>query len=106
MAGVGAMRETERRTAILAERSRRYDVALRYDVTALLNLVVRKLTSEPDRVTLTASYIANDLPTGAPRLRQRSQGYRTTFVAGRCIQRDGEDMGARPGRLVRAHPGV
>ena len=96
-----------------------------------LELVVRKLTSEParvyglgdrgvlalgrradlniidaDRVTLTAPYVANDLPTGAPRLLQRAQGYRATFVAGTCIQRDGEDTGARPGRLVRGHRGA
>ncbi len=96
-----------------------------------LELVVRKLTSEParvyglgdrgvlalgrradlniidaDRVTLTAPYVANDLPTGAPRLLQRAQGYRATFVAGTCIQRDGEDTGARPGQLVRGHRGA
>jgi N-acyl-D-amino-acid deacylase len=95
-----------------------------------LELVVRKLTSEParayglgdrgvlapgrradvniidpDRVTLTAPYIAHDLPTGAPRLLQRAIGYEATLLAGVCIQRDGDDTGARPGRLVRGHQG-
>ena len=58
---------------------------------------------DPDRVALTAPYIAHDLPTGAPRLLQRAEGYRATLVAGTCIQRDGEDTGARPGSLVRGH---
>ena len=93
-----------------------------------LELVVRKLTSEParvyglgdrgvlaagrradvniidpDRVRLTAPYIAHDLPTGAARLLQKANGYIATYVAGACVQREGEDTGARPGRVVRAH---
>jgi N-acyl-D-amino-acid deacylase len=56
---------------------------------------------DPDRVRLTQPYIAHDLPTGAPRLLQRADGYRATVVAGVCTQRDGHDTAARPGRVVR-----
>jgi N-acyl-D-amino-acid deacylase len=46
-------------------------------------------------------HLVNDLPTGAPRLMQKAQGYVATLVDGVVINRDGEDTGARPGRLVR-----
>jgi N-acyl-D-aspartate/D-glutamate deacylase len=44
----------------------------------------------------------HDLPAGGPRLMQKARGYVATLVAGEIIQRDGEDTGARPGRLVRS----
>lgn len=47
-------------------------------------------------------YVANDLPTGAPRLLQRADGYVATMVAGQVTSRNGHDTGARPGRLVRS----
>ncbi|MCU1380927.1 MAG: sle [Acidimicrobiales bacterium] len=88
--------------------------------------VVRKLTLEPaslfglrdrgtvrpgakadlnvvdfDRVAVRPPEILHDLPAGAPRLIQRAVGYDATVVAGEVVERDGEDTGARPGRLVR-----
>lgn len=46
--------------------------------------------------------LVNDLPTGAPRLMQKSTGYVATIVNGVVIQRDGTDTGARPGGLLRS----
>jgi N-acyl-D-aspartate/D-glutamate deacylase len=45
-----------------------------------------------------------DLPTGAPRIVQRADGYLATIVSGAVTLRDGEETGARPGRLVRRLP--
>ncbi len=42
-----------------------------------------------------------DLPAGGRRLVQRADGYQHTFVAGREVMRNGEPMGALPGRLIR-----
>ena len=39
---------------------------------------------------------------GCKRLVQRVDGYAATIVAGTSVFENGEDMGARPGRLVRA----
>ena len=36
---------------------------------------------------------------------QRASGYRATWVAGRCVQREGEITAERPGRLVRMNAG-
>jgi N-acyl-D-amino-acid deacylase len=46
-------------------------------------------------------HMVHDLPTGAPRLMQKARGYHATLVAGEIVTRDGEDTGARPGRLIR-----
>lgn len=54
-----------------------------------------------DRLKLFSPHIANDLPAGAKRLSQKAEGYVATIVSGVPIRRDGEDTGARPGRLVR-----
>lgn len=43
-----------------------------------------------------------DLPAGGPRLMQKGRGYVATLVSGEIIQTNGEDTGARPGRLVRS----
>jgi N-acyl-D-aspartate/D-glutamate deacylase len=45
--------------------------------------------------------MVHDLPAGGKRLVQKASGYRATVVAGMVVSRDGEDTGARPGRLVR-----
>jgi N-acyl-D-aspartate/D-glutamate deacylase len=45
--------------------------------------------------------IVHDLPAGGKRIVQRARGYRHTFVYGTEVARDGEDTGARPGRLLR-----
>ncbi|HJQ05530.1 MAG TPA: amidohydrolase family protein [Nocardioides sp.] len=54
------------------------------------------------RLTFGSPYIAHDLPTGGKRLMQKAVGYEHTIVAGQTVYRDGEDTGARPGRLVRS----
>ncbi len=45
--------------------------------------------------------VVHDLPAGGKRIVQRARGYRHTFVRGTEVSRDGEDTGARPGRLLR-----
>ena len=42
-----------------------------------------------------------DLPGGARRLIQHADGYVATILSGEVTMRDGEETGARPGRLVR-----
>jgi N-acyl-D-aspartate/D-glutamate deacylase len=42
-----------------------------------------------------------DLPAAGRRFVQRAQGYVTTVKSGEVIMRDGDDVGARPGRLLR-----
>jgi N-acyl-D-amino-acid deacylase len=91
-----------------------------------LEWIVRKMTAETaalygfeDRGTLAPGRIADlnlidydglalprpemvdDLPGGARRFVQGSDGYVATVKRGVTILRDGEDQGARPGRLVR-----
>lgn len=41
-----------------------------------------------------------DLPSGAERLMQKAYGYVATMVKGVTVQAEGEDTGARPGRLM------
>jgi N-acyl-D-aspartate/D-glutamate deacylase len=55
-----------------------------------------------DRLSLHQPEIANDLPAGGRRLVQRADGYRATLVAGTATFENGEETGARPGRLVRS----
>ncbi len=43
----------------------------------------------------------NDLPAGMPRLMQKAQGYVATVVNGEIVQENGEETGARPGKVVR-----
>ena len=45
--------------------------------------------------------LVNDLPAGASRLIQRADGYAFTVKSGQVTFEDGEDTGARPGRLLR-----
>ena len=54
-----------------------------------------------DALALDLPELVHDLPGGARRLIQRADGYRHTFVAGEETMRDGEETGARPGKLVR-----
>jgi len=96
-----------------------------------LELVVRKMTLDTaqlygfgDRGVVAPGYRADlnlvdweglrlrlpelvfDLPGGARRLVQQAEAFRSTIVAGEETRADGEDTGARPGRLVRgARPG-
>jgi N-acyl-D-amino-acid deacylase len=55
-----------------------------------------------DRLRLHQPEVVDDLPAGGRRLVKRVDGYRATLVAGTAIFENGEDTGARPGRLVRA----
>ena len=48
-----------------------------------------------------APVVVHDLPAGGKRIVQRARGYRHTFVNGTEVARDGDDTGARPGRLLR-----
>ncbi|MEM9520729.1 MAG: amidohydrolase family protein [Actinomycetota bacterium] len=54
-----------------------------------------------ERLALQTPELVHDLPAGGRRLVQRATGYVATIVAGEVTRRDGEDTGARPGRLVR-----
>ncbi|HLG85612.1 MAG TPA: amidohydrolase family protein [Alphaproteobacteria bacterium] len=49
-----------------------------------------------------APRMIRDLPAGGPRLMQKSRGYVATMVAGETTTANGQDTGARPGRLVRS----
>jgi N-acyl-D-aspartate/D-glutamate deacylase len=55
-----------------------------------------------DRVGLDVPRMAHDLPMGSPRLLQDAHGYLATIVKGEVTRLDGQDTGARPGRLVRS----
>jgi N-acyl-D-aspartate/D-glutamate deacylase len=55
-----------------------------------------------DTLRLHHPELRNDLPAGGKRLVQRVDGYTATIVSGTPIFENGEDTGARPGRLVRA----
>jgi N-acyl-D-amino-acid deacylase len=92
-----------------------------------LALIVRKMTSETartyglqdrgvvapgakadlnlidfERLDLRLPKLVFDLPGGARRLVQEADGYVATFVSGTQTMAEGEDTGARPGRLVRS----
>ena len=54
-----------------------------------------------DRLKLYSPSVVYDMPAGAKRMAQKTEGYVATYVSGVAIQRDGQDTGARPGRLVR-----
>jgi N-acyl-D-amino-acid deacylase len=55
-----------------------------------------------DALRLHQPEVVHDLPAGGRRLVQRVDGYRATLVAGTPVFENGEETGARPGRLVRA----
>jgi len=74
----------------LADRGR-IAVGLRAD----LNLI------DPQRLSVGTPRIVRDLPAGGRRFLQKAEGVLRTWVAGECVQRDGEVTAARPGRLVR-----
>ena len=54
-----------------------------------------------ERLTLHAPRMAHDLPAGGRRLLQTADGYDYTIVSGEITRENGEDTGARPGRLIR-----
>ncbi|HEU0217071.1 MAG TPA: amidohydrolase family protein [Stellaceae bacterium] len=55
-----------------------------------------------DNLRLHQPEVVHDLPAGGRRLVQRADGYRATLVGGTPVFENGEETGARPGRLVRA----
>lgn len=54
-----------------------------------------------ERLQLRRPEVVYDLPGGAKRLIQRSDGYVATVNSGLVTFEEGEDTGARPGRLIR-----
>ncbi len=56
-----------------------------------------------EKLSLEPPVVVHDLPAGGRRIVQRASGYRHTFVRGIEVARDGEDTGARPGRLLRGY---
>ncbi len=54
-----------------------------------------------DGLKLPRPEMVNDLPAGARRFVQGSEGYVATVKRGVTVLRDGEDQGQRPGQLVR-----
>ncbi|MFN8028306.1 MAG: amidohydrolase family protein [Acidimicrobiia bacterium] len=58
-----------------------------------------------DALRLHRPELVHDLPGGARRLVQKADGYVATFVAGEQTWANGDDTGARPGKLVRGARG-
>jgi N-acyl-D-aspartate/D-glutamate deacylase len=56
---------------------------------------------DPDRVAARMPEIANDLPGGARRLKQKADGILASIVGGQIVLRNNEHTGALPGRLMR-----
>jgi N-acyl-D-amino-acid deacylase len=56
---------------------------------------------DPDRVAAQMPEIANDLPGGARRLKQKADGILATVVGGQILLKSNEHTGALPGRLMR-----
>ena len=61
---------------------------------------------DPARLVVGAPRLVRDLPAGGKRFLQVGQGYIGTWVAGRCVQREGVVSRERPGRLVRMGMGM
>jgi N-acyl-D-aspartate/D-glutamate deacylase len=60
---------------------------------------------DPQRLAVGTPRLVRDLPAGGKRFLQKGEGYLRTWVAGRCVQHDGDISAERPGRLVRlGHP--
>jgi N-acyl-D-aspartate/D-glutamate deacylase len=54
-----------------------------------------------DHVRLERPVMVHDLPGNARRFVQRARGYAATIKSGEVVLSDGDDQGARPGRLLR-----
>jgi N-acyl-D-aspartate/D-glutamate deacylase len=57
---------------------------------------------DPNGIAPREMEVVHDLPAGAKRVLQRTDGIAATVVDGQLVQRDGVDTGARPGRVVRS----
>ena len=60
---------------------------------------------DPTRIAPAMPELVNDLPGGAPRFSQRSEGIGATIVGGQVLIADGDATEARPGRLLRRRVG-
>ena len=69
--------------------------AIREGYAADLNVI------DPATVGPQMPQVVNDLPTGARRLAQRSDGIKATIVDGKVLIEEGQHTGALPGRLLR-----
>jgi N-acyl-D-amino-acid deacylase len=56
---------------------------------------------DPETIAPQMPFTANDLPTGAPRLKQMADGIRATIVGGQVLLRDNVPTGALSGKLLR-----
>jgi N-acyl-D-aspartate/D-glutamate deacylase len=82
-----------------------------YDIASFWGLGGRGLLREgyhadvvvfdPQTIAPEMPELIHDLPTGAPRIKQKAIGIKATVVNGRILVRDGEHSGAFPGRLLR-----
>jgi N-acyl-D-amino-acid deacylase len=57
---------------------------------------------DPATVGPRMPHVVQDIPGNAKRLEQKADGFAATIVNGQVLIRDGEETGARPGRLLRA----
>jgi N-acyl-D-aspartate/D-glutamate deacylase len=57
---------------------------------------------DPVAIAPSEMEVVRDLPAGAKRVLQRTEGFVATVVDGQVVQRDGVDTGARPGRVIRS----
>jgi N-acyl-D-aspartate/D-glutamate deacylase len=82
-----------------------------YDIASFWGLSGRGLLREgwhadavvfdPDRIAPEMPELIHDLPTGAPRIRQKTIGIPATIVNGQVLIRNNEHTGAHPGQLLR-----
>jgi N-acyl-D-amino-acid deacylase len=56
---------------------------------------------DPDKIAPKLPELAHDLPAGARRLKQKSDGLLATVVGGQVVLRNNEHTGALPGQLLR-----
>ena len=56
---------------------------------------------DPEKITPRLPELAHDLPAGAKRLKQKSEGLLATVVNGEVLLRNNEHTGALPGKLLR-----
>ena len=56
---------------------------------------------DPEKITPKLPELAHDLPAGARRLKQKSEGLLATVVNGEVLLRNNEHTGALPGKLLR-----
>jgi N-acyl-D-aspartate/D-glutamate deacylase len=68
---------------------------VREGLVADLNVV------DPATVGPAMPRVVSDLPAGERRIEQLATGFAATLVGGRITFREGEETGARPGRLLR-----